>query len=93
MVAGLAIALPLDVALGLFGGDAGLILGRYGTAPVVALGGLLAAIAHRYAGGREPGPAGRRSRESAALRSVAMCCRTSCARSSATAGDSASRPG
>ncbi|KXX61833.1 MULTISPECIES: DUF418 domain-containing protein [unclassified Rhodococcus (in: high G+C Gram-positive bacteria)] len=58
MVAGLAIALPLDFALGLFGGDAGLILGRYGTAPVVALG-LLAAIAHRYAGGREPGPAGR----------------------------------
>ncbi|UOT01155.1 DUF418 domain-containing protein [Rhodococcus opacus] len=58
MVAGLAIALPLDFALGLFGGDAGLILGRYGTAPVVALG-LLAAIAHRYADGREPGPAGR----------------------------------
>ncbi|ABG92003.1 conserved hypothetical protein [Rhodococcus jostii RHA1] len=34
-----------------------------------------------------------RSREWAALRSVAMCCRTSCARSSATAGDSASRSG
>ncbi|RZL75130.1 MAG: DUF418 domain-containing protein [Rhodococcus sp. (in: high G+C Gram-positive bacteria)] len=58
MVAGLAVALPLDFALGLFGGDAGLLLGRYGAAPVVALG-LLAAIAHRYADGREPGVAGR----------------------------------
>lgn len=58
IVAGLAIALPLDLALGLFGGDAGLILGRYGTAPIVALG-LLAAIAHRYAEGRTPGAPGR----------------------------------
>ncbi|MFE7417989.1 DUF418 domain-containing protein [Rhodococcus sp. NPDC057529] len=58
MIAGLAIALPLDFALGLFGGDAGLILGRYGTAPIVALG-LLAAIAHRYADGRAPGAPGR----------------------------------
>ena len=57
MIAGLAIALPLDLALGLFGGDAGLILGRYGTAPIVALG-LLAAIAHRYADGRAPGAPG-----------------------------------
>ncbi|MFC9360934.1 DUF418 domain-containing protein, partial [Rhodococcus sp. NPDC057014] len=58
MIAGLAIALPLDFALGLFGGDAGLILGRYGTAPIVALG-LFAAIAHRYADGRAPGVPGR----------------------------------
>ncbi|MFD4180908.1 DUF418 domain-containing protein [Rhodococcus sp. NPDC058514] len=58
MVAGLGVALPLDFALGLFGGEAGLVLGRYGTAPVVALG-LLAAIAHHYADGREPGAAGR----------------------------------
>ncbi|MEE2033917.1 DUF418 domain-containing protein [Rhodococcus chondri] len=58
MVAGLAVALPLDFALGLFGGDAGLLAGRYGTAPAVALG-MLAAIAHRYANGRKPGTAGR----------------------------------
>ncbi|MCQ4120470.1 DUF418 domain-containing protein [Rhodococcus tibetensis] len=58
MLVGLVLALPLDFALGLFGGDAGLVLGRYGTAPVVALG-LLAAIAHRYADGREPGTVGR----------------------------------
>ena len=58
IVAGLAIALPVDLALGLLGGDTGLILGRYGTAPIVALG-LLAAIAHRYAEGRTPGAPGR----------------------------------
>lgn len=58
IVAGLAIALPLDLVLGLFGGDVGVILGRYGTAPIVALG-LLAAIAHRYAEGRTPGAPGR----------------------------------
>jgi len=54
----LEVALPLDLTPGLLGGDAGLLLGRYGTAPVVAAG-LLAAIAHRYADGREPGAAGR----------------------------------
>ncbi|MFC9552377.1 DUF418 domain-containing protein [Rhodococcus sp. NPDC056960] len=58
MVVGLGVALPLDFTLGLLGGDAGLLLGRYGTAPLVAVG-LLAAIAHRYADGREPGAAGR----------------------------------
>lgn len=37
MIAG-AIALPLDFAAGLVGGDAGLVLGRYGFAPIVAFG-------------------------------------------------------
>ena len=37
MIAGFGVALPLDFVVGLTGGDAGLMLGRYGTAPVVAL--------------------------------------------------------
>jgi uncharacterized protein len=38
-----AVALPGDLALGIAGGDAGVVLARYGTAPLVALG-LLAAV-------------------------------------------------
>ena len=33
-----AVALPVDLVLGVSGGDAGLLLARYGTAPLVALG-------------------------------------------------------
>ncbi|WP_055476174.1 DUF418 domain-containing protein [Gordonia sp. HS-NH1] len=58
MVAGLAVALPLDLAIGLAGGDAGLVVGRYGLAPVVALG-LLAWVAGYYADGHTPGRCGR----------------------------------
>jgi len=57
MIVGFGVALPLDFALGLFGSDAGLVLGRYGTAPIVAFA-LLAAVAHRYADGRAPGSIG-----------------------------------
>ncbi|MDC3724423.1 MULTISPECIES: DUF418 domain-containing protein [unclassified Rhodococcus (in: high G+C Gram-positive bacteria)] len=42
-----AIAAPLDLAVGLFGGAAGVFAARYGIAPFVALG-LLAWIAHFY---------------------------------------------
>ena len=38
-----AVALPVDLALGVFGGTAGTVLARYGTAPLVALG-LLALV-------------------------------------------------
>ncbi|MEO9329559.1 DUF418 domain-containing protein [Gordonia aurantiaca] len=58
MIAGLGIALPLDLVVGLTGGDAGLMLGRYGIAPVVSLG-LLAWIAGVHAHGRTPGRWGR----------------------------------
>ncbi|WP_288813564.1 DUF418 domain-containing protein [uncultured Gordonia sp.] len=58
MVAGLGVALPLDLAVGLAGGDAGLVVGRYGLAPVVALG-LLAWVAGYYADGHTPGRIGR----------------------------------
>ena len=44
VVIGLGVAWPIDMALGVFGGDAGIMAGRYGTAPFVALG-LLAAVA------------------------------------------------
>ncbi|MBM7459900.1 DUF418 domain-containing protein [Rhodococcus coprophilus] len=57
MIVGFGGALPLDFALGLFGSDAGLVLGRYGTAPIVAFA-LLAAVAQRYADGRAPGSIG-----------------------------------
>jgi uncharacterized protein len=36
MVAGLGVALPLDFAIGMGGGDAGWVFARYGLAPVVA---------------------------------------------------------
>ncbi|WP_238418945.1 DUF418 domain-containing protein [Gordonia sp. 'Campus'] len=58
MVAGLGVALPLDLVVGLGGGDAGLVVGRYGLAPVVALG-LLAWVADHYADGRTAGRCGR----------------------------------
>ena len=57
MIAG-AIALPLDFAAGLVGGDAGLVLGRYGFAPIVAFG-ILAWVAQFYVDGRAPGAIGR----------------------------------
>ncbi|MGL5867330.1 MAG: DUF418 domain-containing protein [Dermatophilaceae bacterium] len=43
VVAGLMVALPVDLVLGTAGGTAGLIAARYGTAPIVALG-LLALV-------------------------------------------------
>ncbi|NLE81450.1 MAG: DUF418 domain-containing protein [Rhodococcus sp.] len=58
MWAGFGIALPLDFALGIFGSDAGLVLGRYGTAPIVSLA-ILAAVAQWYAHGTQPGLVGR----------------------------------
>ncbi|MFE0751903.1 DUF418 domain-containing protein [Gordonia sp. NPDC058843] len=58
MVAGLGVALPLDLAVGQAGGDAGLVVARYGLAPVVALG-LLAWVAGYYADGHTPGRWGR----------------------------------
>ncbi|MFW0788298.1 DUF418 domain-containing protein [Gordonia sp. CPCC 205333] len=57
MLIGFGIALPLDFLVGIFGGDAGLLLGRYGIAPIVSLG-ILAAIAHVYADGRDTGAIG-----------------------------------
>lgn len=62
MVVGLGIALPLDFAIGLSGGDAGLVFARYGTAPVVAFG-LLALVAEFYQRRRQLGAAGRRLAE------------------------------
>ncbi|MBJ8345598.1 DUF418 domain-containing protein [Antrihabitans sp. YC2-6] len=58
LIAG-AIAWPIDMALGLFGGDAGLILSRYGTAAIVALG-LLALVAEFYVRRERIGVVGRR---------------------------------
>jgi len=59
---GLGVALPLDIAIGLWGGDAGLVFARYGTAPVVALG-LLAMVAEFYVHRSHLGLAGRRLSE------------------------------
>ncbi|MCT7293583.1 DUF418 domain-containing protein [Rhodococcus sp. PAE-6] len=56
MVVG-AIAAPLDLAVGLFGGAAGVFAARYGIAPFVALG-LLAWIAHFYIGRSTTGTVG-----------------------------------
>ncbi|TXR56693.1 DUF418 domain-containing protein [Quadrisphaera setariae] len=50
-----AVALGVDLALGLFGGVAGVVVARYGTAPLVA-GGLLAAAVELER--RRPTPAG-----------------------------------
>ncbi|WP_168706084.1 DUF418 domain-containing protein [Gordonia paraffinivorans] len=58
MIVGFGVALPLDLLVGMFGGDAGVVLGRYGIAPVVSLG-LLAWVAGLYADGRRPGFWGR----------------------------------
>ena len=57
-----AVALPVDLALGVFGGTAGLVLARYGTAPLVALG--LLALVVEVVGHRERlGVLGRRLAE------------------------------
>ena len=59
MVLGLGIAWPVDMALGVFGGDAGVMAGRYGTAPFVAMG-LLAGVAEAFHRRPQPGALGRR---------------------------------
>ena len=57
-----AVALPVDLALGVFGGTAGTVLARYGTAPLVALG--LLALVVEVVGRRERlGALGRRLAE------------------------------
>jgi uncharacterized protein len=57
-----AVALPVDLALGVSGGTAGLVLTRYGTAPLVALG--LLALVVEVVGRRERlGAMGRRLAE------------------------------
>ncbi|WP_225583286.1 DUF418 domain-containing protein [Pseudoxanthomonas sp. PXM02] len=62
MGVGLGIAWPLDMALGVFGSDAGIMAGRYGTAPFVAMG-LLAAVAEAFHRRPQPGVLGRRLAE------------------------------
>ena len=62
MVAGLGVAWPIDMALGVFGGDAGIMAGRYGTGPFVAMG-LLAAVAEAFHRRPQPGVFGRRLAE------------------------------
>lgn len=56
---GLGVALPLDFAIGLGGGDAGWIFARYGLAPLVAFG-LLALVAEFYVRRQRIGALGRR---------------------------------
>lgn len=58
MVLGLGVAAPLDFAVGLFGGAAGVVFGRYLVAPFVALG-VLAWVAGYYVDGRAAGRIGR----------------------------------
>jgi uncharacterized protein len=77
-----AVALPVDLALGVFGGTAGLVLARYGTAPLVALG-LLALVVEVVgrrerlgAGGRRLAEVGRTALSSYVLQNVvasALC--------------------
>lgn len=62
VVIGLGVAWPIDMALGVLGGDAGIMAGRYGTAPFVALG-LLAAVAEAFQRRPQPGVLGRRLAE------------------------------
>ncbi|RYG13169.1 MAG: DUF418 domain-containing protein [Burkholderiales bacterium] len=62
MWVGLAVALPVDMALGVFGGIAGIMAARYGTAPLVALG-LLALVAESYHRRPSSGFLGRRLSE------------------------------
>ena len=62
MWAGLAVALPIDMALGVFGGMAGIMAARYGTAPLVALG-LLALVVESYHRRPSSGFVGRRLSE------------------------------
>jgi uncharacterized protein len=54
-----AVALPVDLSLGVFGGTAGLVLSRYGTAPLVALG-LLALVVEAVGRRERLGVVGRR---------------------------------
>ncbi|MBD9469918.1 DUF418 domain-containing protein [Pseudoxanthomonas sp. PXM01] len=62
IVLGLGVAWPIDMAMGVFGGDAGIMAGRYGTAPFVAMG-LLAAVAEAFHRRPQPGALGRRLAE------------------------------
>ncbi|WP_460724165.1 DUF418 domain-containing protein [Nocardia heshunensis] len=61
MVIGLGVAAPIDLVLGLVGGDL-ILVARYGTAPIVSLG-LLALVAEVYAHRPGPGWVGRRFSE------------------------------
>jgi len=65
-----AAALVIDLAVGLFGGAAGLVFARYGTAPVVALG-LLALVVELLA--RRPSLVGR-TRWLSAVGRMALSC-------------------
>jgi len=62
MVIGVGLAWPIDMALGVFGGEAGIMAGRYGTAPFVAMG-LLAAVAEAFQRRPAPGFLGQRLAE------------------------------
>lgn len=70
MVVGLGVALPLDLAVGLFGGPAGQVVGRYGTAPVVAAG-LLALVVEAVA---RRAPTGQVGRSLTAVGRTALSC-------------------
>ncbi len=61
MLIGFAVAAPIDLAVGVLGGDL-VLLTRYGTAPLVALG-LLALVAERYLRRPRLGFVGRRLTE------------------------------
>ncbi|MFE3188077.1 DUF418 domain-containing protein [Nocardia sp. NPDC059240] len=61
MVIGFGLAAPIDLLLGLLGGDL-ILVARYGTAPIVSLG-LLALVAEVYAHRPGPGWVGRRFSE------------------------------
>ncbi|RIT45829.1 DUF418 domain-containing protein [Mycobacteroides abscessus] len=58
MIVGFIVALPIDLIVGLFWGSAGMLVGRYLTAAIIAFG-VLAAVAQFYVAGRVPGIAGR----------------------------------
>ncbi|RRE00967.1 DUF418 domain-containing protein [Mycobacteroides abscessus subsp. massiliense] len=58
MIVGFIVALPIDLIVGLFWGSAGMLVGRYLTAAIIAFG-VLAAVAQFYVADRVPGIAGR----------------------------------
>lgn len=58
MIVGFIVALPIDLIVGLFWGSAGMLVGRYLTAAIIAFG-VLAAVAQFYVAGRMPGIVGR----------------------------------
>ncbi|WP_195167289.1 DUF418 domain-containing protein [Mycobacteroides abscessus] len=58
MIVGFIVALPIDLIVGLFWGSAGMLVGRYLTAAIIAFG-VLAAVAQFYVAGRVPGIVGR----------------------------------